>query len=807
MESISNRGPATEPDSTLKGDEAIAPLEPLLTDDLADNLEDLANLEYSLEEPFGLDEEEFDPDAAILWPPLQEQLEDDQADETLISAFDLAFETGLEEEADLEDQLSDLRRSEQELDFLLPPESALVDDLLSWSELADPTSPLRSAPPRPSETVWYLGIDIGTTGISAVLLNRQTCELHPIYWLEIKFPEAGRGLIAAPEKTYRLPMAVYLNSNGPEALRGGTTTGVAIASLSLGSEAARRGVSDPTALPLQDFKPFLRVGVPYYAPETAHWEPVIQWAAQQPIPLSTLQQALRAMLSTIAYPTGEATDGPMLTSGAVGLDDATFQGALHHLAGVVLNYPANWPDTYTFNLREAVLASRLVTRPEHIYFLEDSIATVLSGLPSGDGREITVPSSLAQTLELNNHTWHGGTLVLTAGASITELAIATLPDHLETLAHRDFTVRSVAYGGHQLDQDIICQIIYPAWIQQELRLTANQPDSGLPVAAEGAQSGAVSDHWNWQPDPTHPNRDPWDCLNWDTVTPPIPGEPDLQNRHALQQRLLSSAAGLSLLDAARHLKLVLQTQDRCILQFGDQQLLITRQDVGSRVLLPYIQRLNRELNTLLSQTGLSVLGVNQVICSGGTASLAAIARWLRQKLPNATILQDTYSLPTSPNPSAYPCSRVAYGLAMLPLHPQVLDIARHQYSDYFLLMELLRTFPDSPITAASLLQILERRGINIQTCQAHILALLEGHLPPGLVPTERDAYLLTPASQHNPDYQALLAAPLFFREAPQVYRPNPPQWQQFRRFLDTLIASSHQKFTEPLAAALERVHP
>ncbi|NJO49837.1 MAG: hypothetical protein HC840_10780, partial [Leptolyngbyaceae cyanobacterium RM2_2_4] len=33
---------------------------------------------------------------------------------------------------------------------------------------------------------WYLGIDFGTTGISAVLLNRSTCELYPIYWSEAR---------------------------------------------------------------------------------------------------------------------------------------------------------------------------------------------------------------------------------------------------------------------------------------------------------------------------------------------------------------------------------------------------------------------------------------------------------------------------------------------------------------------------------------------------------------------------------------------------------------------------------------------
>jgi len=184
--------------------------------------------------------------------------------------------------------------------------------------------------------------------------------------------------------------------------------------------------------------------------------------------------------------------------------------------------------------------------------------------------------------------------------------------------------------------------------------------------------------------------------------------------------------------------------------------------------------------------------------------MGAIARWLRQKLPNATIQQDTYAPPESPTHTHLPvCSRVAYGLATIPLYPQVVDASRHQYNDYFLLMELLRIFPDAPITLASLLQTLDRRGINTQRCQPNLLALLEGRLPPGLVPLERDTYALAPDSQHNPDYQSLLTAPLFVREGPQTYRPNPTQWQLLRQYLDTVLSSSYQKLVEPLPFTLE----
>ncbi|NJL20279.1 MAG: hypothetical protein HC895_04715 [Leptolyngbyaceae cyanobacterium SM1_3_5] len=267
--------------------------------------------------------------------------------------------------------------------------------------------------------------------------------------------------------------------------------------------------------------------------------------------------------------------------------------------------------------------------------------------------------------------------------------------------------------------------------------------------------------------------------------------------------------GQNLLEAARHLKLILQHQDQFTLELGDQQWRLTRQDLGSQIILPYIQRLNRELNALLAVTGIPLTAIAQVVCTGGTGSLRAIARWLRQKLPNATIIQDTYARAGVPlEARSLTCSRIAYGLATLPLHPQVLDLPRQQYSDYFLLLELLRSFPDQPLSIGSIMQMLERRGINTQACHGHVLALLEGRLPPGLVPTDRDdpdapePTRLAPVSRQNPEYAALLAAPLFHKLDAQTYQPNPEQWSRFQQYLGTLTASTHQTLTEPLTMQL-----
>ncbi|MEO1146861.1 MAG: hypothetical protein AAFY26_14855 [Cyanobacteria bacterium J06638_22] len=689
-------------------------------------------------------------------------------------------------EDQLEDQLSDLRNQEEDLDFLISPSMDPLDEL--YDEL-EPPPIARESRRRPIQPIWYLGIDLGTTGISAVLLNRQTQTLYPIYWLEMTFADANPSGIPAPETTYRLPASVYLHPFSQT-----ERADVAIAPLS----AAPIPTHQPDRFPLQDFKPYLQAGIPYSTPDSMDWEPVLRWTEQRNMSLSQMQQALRTLLATLNCLTPElngSANTPVLSCGAVGLSDERLQEALQNLAGVIVSNPTNSTDTYRFNVREAVLTARLVDHPEQIYWVEEAIATLLSALPSATETPIQFPDHLSPQPDLCNMAWRGGTLGLNAGASFTEMGLANLPNTLQTLSHQDIAVRTIPYGGNALDQDILCQLVYPAWVRQ-----AHRPSTVSPAASSahlrlpGADSPTTRGDWT----------DPWAVLGWEQLTLPIVGDPDPAKRYALQRQLLSSPVGLGLLEVAQHLKRLLQQQDRVVVSIGEVPLVMTRQDLASRVLLPYIQRLNRELNGLLTQRGLSALDVNQILCAGGTASLAAIARWLRQKFPNATFVQDGYPLTYPPTHNQLAaCGRVAVGLATVPLHPHVLNSARHQYSDYFLLMELLRTFPEAPITVSSLLQMLERRGINTQSCQAQLLALLQGYLPPGLVPIDQHTYLLTQASQHNPDYQALLAAPLFIQDDAETYRPNPQQWPLFRRYLDTLLATSYQKLTAPLGFGLQ----
>ncbi|MEL6816220.1 MAG: hypothetical protein AAFP03_15630, partial [Cyanobacteria bacterium J06598_3] len=578
---------------------------------------------------------------------------------------------------------------------------------------------------------WFLGIDLGTTGISAVLMNQLGDQVYPLCWNIAGDDEANR---------FRLPAVVQVKS------------------------ASRQlGVAGPAALQqgdeyLRSLKPLLKIGIPH----GTSGEPWVQWSDNVAVPLLSVQTALSQLLATLS---AERT-----SCRAVGLKNSALQRALGDLKGVIVGYPNNWPDTYSFNIREAVLTAGLVADGSQVLFIDEAIAALLSALPD--------PQTPAEDLddqqpELYNCNWSGGTVVISAGSSLTEAAVVDLPTELDQLSFADFALRSFTYAGDSLDQDIVCQLLHA-------------PAQALLDAYADSEETSTFDLVNG-----------WNGLGLNQLTLPQPGEADRIKRHRLRQRLNSSELGRKALAKARELKLALQEDDEFDLQLADQVWTIKRKDLETKVFLPYIQRMNRQVNGLLSQRGLSTQSVKQVVCTGGAASLGAIARWLRQKFPNATIIQDTYS-----GEYTNSCSRVAYGLANLCNYPNVLDANRHQYNDYFLLLELLRALPDQPLPAGGILHLLEQRGINTQACQSHILALIEGHLPPGLVPTDGDRPMISAQSPDIDTYRTLAELPLFRKQGGQIYIADREQGEKLRSHLESILATKSQALGEPLTVHL-----
>ncbi|HIK28354.1 MAG: hypothetical protein N3E45_00965 [Oscillatoriaceae bacterium SKW80] len=604
------------------------------------------------------------------------------------------------------------------------------------------TPPPANVKTAKGKNIWYLGIDIGTSGLSAALLNRESGEVYPIYWRAAELLSVSGSPI---ERWFRLPTTVYrYPENGEWRVRAD----------------AGNGETGETGLWLSGFKPYLKVGLIGCrgGAQITRWQPIVQYTEQEAIPLSWMLSALQALLVT-------------LTSGAAaeGLERMALGTAMGQLAGVIVNYPAMWADSYCFNLAEAILAAGLVEYPGQIAFVEESLAALLSVLPAGDGSTLRLPGSSS----FFNSYLPGVTLVVCSGATTTELAIASMPENPQEFCYSNLTFRSFPYAGDALEQDILCQLLLC-----------------LP-----------KQNFNYEE-----NLQAADLFLYSPEIWPHVGEPDLEKRYRLQQFCRANSKAASLLEMARYLKVGLQYRERLALEVGSQRLVFSRRELESRVFLPFVQRLNRELNALLTETGVPVQRINRAICSGGTASVGVLARWLRQKLPNAIIIQDTYA---SARPLA--CSRIAYGLAAVPLHPRIVNTYRFQYSDAFLLTEILRTLlqkfsladTNPSFSQEEILLLLERRGINTNVVRERIGRFLDGYLPTFLQPAFEERVLLNPDFKENPDYLALSKTPLFYQQQ-QLYHVNLSQARLLSQYFNDLMAGSYQRLDEPLIIELVR---
>ncbi len=546
---------------------------------------------------------------------------------------------------------------------------------------------------RTARSPWYLGIDIGTTALSAGLFNAETGQHCAISWVK-NTPQGQRSLTALPSG-------------------------------------------------LHSFKPHINSAIPYLSPTTQQWEPLLLRSPGQHSPLIEIQHQLTTLLATLR------TADFNVSCTAEGLDDSAFQAALQQLAGVVVNQPVGASAAYGFNIREAVLAAGLVRQPGDIFLIEEVVAALLAEL-----HQPSPLTAMGATVLQPPLTLHGGVLVVSAGATTTELALIQAAQVGVDLTRAAVQQRRLPYAGNAIDQDIICQLIYP-------------------------KTGTGDD------------------LRLGNLDLPLPGEPDLEARYALQHHLEATPHAQKRLNAVRKIKPTLCQQaagaiadsSKTALEYGD---------FYSWVLAPYLQQLNRELNLLLSQSGMTADQIQRVVCTGGTGSIPAIAQWLQQKFSQAQVVQD------SPKPTSAELTRdrVAKGLAVLPRFPHLLDSIRHQYSDYFLLRELLKVpiQATETLSATQILQRLEQQGVNVAACKSTLVGFLEGQLPAGLVPSKAAA-LLTPESSQNAEYQALTAAPLFSR-CDRHYQLDPEQRDRLWHHLQTILAHTHQTLEAPLTVGI-----
>ncbi|MBD2604729.1 hypothetical protein H6G81_09345 [Scytonema hofmannii FACHB-248] len=722
-----------------------------------------------------------------------------QAEAIADSVFDISLDEDQLEQlnqdlADFDRQLNSESQPEINLENQFITENTLtaaesVVEVLEFfpasSEKTKPTDEASSGSTNQAESfnldgsVWYLGIDLGTTGISAALLNRSTNVVYPLYWSAEKQSAA-----TSLKPSFRLPAEVYLpaasvsgSSMSTEALH--SFAPVAVASEKVSDLATSDSPEAQTnSVYSAQLKPYLQIAIAYKN-EQDKWEPVLQLNEFSAGPLIWIVRSLSKLLLTLKCDRTSTTPG--LTAAAVGIDEQSFQTIINNIAGVICTCPSNWSEQYRFNVREALLTSKIVQHPQQVFFVEEAIASLLSELDGANGETVqfSVPEGSPPPIQSDRRPI-GSTLTINIGATSTEMALVDLPENLQELTHSNFMLHGFAYAGKGIEQDIICQLLFP----QKWRQLRQQ--------TEGDSKTTNSNPLHWQPAIPDLDQMHLSSLNLEELELPRPGEPDITTRIRLQQRLESSLLGQAVLDAGLALKLILQHQESFTLELADQRWVLHRRDLEAQVFVPFVRRLNRELNRLLVAKGIPTEAINQAILTGGVANCSAVKSWLRQKLPNAKIIQDL-----STTDGAATCSRVAYGLAMLPLHPQVVEVAKQQYTDYFLFSELLRLMPERSLSFNEVIQLFENQGINTRACQQRLLAFLEGELPPGLIPSGQDSNWLTQTSKENPDYKAIAAEPLFDKQGSLSYRPNSRQLQALRRYLDAIKASNQQSFEEP----------
>lgn len=625
-------------------------------------------------------------------------------------------------------QISEGKPSQEKLSSSPPPVQSLNQPV---SPPQNSSQVKKNHTNSPLSVDWYLGIDFGSTGMAASLLHKASGEIYPLTWQAIATPivdpsENSTSLEENIYAMYRLPCQVYWQAN-----------------------------TDSLRTKLENFKTCLQITLPYTQVDvkrqkittaesfvatisleaTTNQEPMLQWSPQQAISLETIRKSLIVLLGNL-----RPVNVPLRPNL---LENQESLSLPNYYVCNADGLDANTLNTALQELKGVILGCPADWSEAYRYNLREAVLS--AGLVENINQVMIIEDAIATALSMltvnqkTGKSWRAGrTLIINLGASTSQIALVNLPADIAQVNYSDFICRSFAYGGNALDQDIICQLLLPSNHQQSFPQVAH---------------------------------------------------PDLGIRYQLQQWLNNSPVRQSLWETAEKLKMILPTEENFTLQLADQVWQIDRQNLEKSVLIPYLQQLNNQLNNFLAEIGVSAVAINQAICTGGGSQWGAIARWLRQKLPNAvlTIDQET-NIP----------QRVAHGLACLPLYPQLASNPEKPYSDYFILWEILRAFPEQPVNIQEIYQILEKRGINTQACQSLIKQILDGHLPAGLIPTGSDLAWLTASSQNNPDYQRAIASPLFIKDDQQKYDLNYQQAHHLVDYLNKLVAQCQQKLDEPL---------
>jgi hypothetical protein len=277
------------------------------------------------------------------------------------------------------------------------------------------------------QPLWYLGLDLGSCGIRAVLCEQRSRQIHPLQWRD-----------SHGELSPELPLAFRwsLQAETPGNLRPVLPPPASLA-LDLHSQ---------VELEVDRFKAYLQHMPPLdstAAELKLQGQPWVEGGEDLPpqrrqprISLDVSPQLLTSGLSALfrrlspdflaQFP--GLCQSPLLTT-------AEMPEIFSKLAGVILNCPSDASANYRSLLRQAVLDAQLVDLPSRIVFLEEAVAALFSHVPLPTGQILVVHGSYSRT----------------------ELALLTLPQGATSIQG----VMGFNWGQAALTQAIVGQLLYP----------------------------------------------------------------------------------------------------------------------------------------------------------------------------------------------------------------------------------------------------------------------------------------------------------------------------------------------------------
>ena len=262
------------------------------------------------------------------------------------------------------------------------------------------------------------------------------------------------------------------------------------------------------------------------------------------------------------------------------LEELPLQGIFKQLSGIVLICPAQWNKGDRLLMENLLLETALVTTSEKIIWVPKAIA-------------LTLAYSLATPKEQSSQL----SLVIELQETTTEVALVDLSEGMSGLMTQRF-----AYGTQAMDQDILCQLIYPQWYAQ---MTQTIPSL----------------------------REPF----------PTPGESDLSLRQALDQQLNEHPLGNGLIEAAKLTRFILEQQETFSSTLAQQPWGVTREAMNQTIIHAWRQQINKNVNVLLNQTEKSPSSLTHIILSGeGIKPVSyGLSPWLKDRFAQARLVKET----------------------------------------------------------------------------------------------------------------------------------------------------------------------